>query len=421
MMETMRVSVKLLDKILFLFVFSSVVLLLIPVLKFGDVNASFGDALMVITLGMMIILRRLRVEVVRYGKLWFISGMLLIGGFCLSAVINTGNLAETINGIIQYLFVILLFPAFFFSVKQSRSLIYGFMVGIALNVAVAIIAWHQGLTFGGMWGIAGRMAGLFGNPNAFAKTMALAFVIFLNMTMKERGWTKAVGFLLMFSCVIGVMLSASFGGIIALCIGAGIYLIYLRKIRVIVVLCILFVVFRIVYVSEIFRGMNEKLNKRSAMFQSNADIRSLGSFELKMQRNQESLQWIFAHPLLGRGMEDLEDLGNDIRVHNWLLIAYEEGGLLSFLGVFGILVYLIQFMKERYRLCCAETRALAIAFLVVFILNAQTNTQMNGRFWWVGLFIVMSIINTEAMSNRRFVTGTDDQIVRRSKSIKFIL
>ena len=385
-------------------VFLTTALLLMPVVRPWAVNLSVGDLLLIAVCGLLVLRGRVRMlSLLREERGWFLSGTLLLAGFMISDLIHGGRGGEAgLLGMAQYLFVVLLMPALLLGAPHPRAAFWGLLAGSVANVLAAALAWRYGWQLPGT--VAGRLSGLLGNPNALAKSLAIPSILFLDLALRERARRAVWGYAGVLACMAGAVLAASFGGILAQGMGLVAYLAMLKKRRALLAIGILGAVGYGLMSSGWLAGLNDKLDERMARFYAYSSVRTLGSFEVKVALMRESLETISENPLVGKGIQDKEEDGYAElfmhQVHNWPLIVYESGGILSFAGAVGILFYLIGYVKRKGAGCRPETRAAAWAGLGVFLLNMQTNPHMYARFWWVALFVLLRMVQDEARANR---------------------
>ena len=381
-------------------VFLTTAMLMMPVLRPWVINLVYGDLLLFAVLGFFIVRGQVPVHsVLQENRAWFVSGCFLMAGFMLSDLVDGGRGgAEGLFGMAQYLCVILLIPVFFLGAPNPRAASWGLLAGAWINVLAAVLTWKYDLVLPGT--VAGRLSGLLGNPNTLAKNLAIPLVLFLNGALQATARRAVWGYAGVLACVAGSVLAASFGGILALGVGAVAYLAVLRKRRILLAIGILGVAGYVLAASGWLTGLNAKLDERMGRFYAYSSVTSLGSSEVKIALMRESLETVLENPFVGRGIKSQEEDGYaDLfmhKVHNWPLIVCESGGILSFAGVVGILCYLVAFIGHRASRCRSETRAVAWAALVVFLVNMQTNTHMYARFWWVALFVVLRMVWDEA-------------------------
>jgi len=385
-------------------IFATSALLTMPVVRLWNFNFGVGDMFLCATLGILALSGRLRgLRTVRNERRWFVSGFLLLVGFILSDLVNGGQ-ADTkgLFTLAQYAAVIILIPFLYLGAPHSKAAVFGYLAGIIANVVVATLAWNYGWLVPGT--IAGRYSGLFGNPNALAKNLAVPAILFLDLGIRSRNVPRWIAYGGVLMCGLGGILAASFGGILAISIGVVAYLALIGKRGVLYGFGLLALLAYLLFATEILSGFSEKLDERIENARLYSSVRELGSFERKIGLMHESILTILSNPIVGRGLQSYEgDVDSEYEwnvVHNWELIVYETGGILSFVGALGMLLYLLVSVRSRAFLCRPETRAVAYASMAVFFLNAQTNTHMFPRFWWIAPFLVLRMVKDEAMRSR---------------------
>lgn len=378
-------------------IFLTTAMLMMPVVRPWAVNLSVGDVLLCVTVGTLLLSGRIKaLNIAQEEPKWFISGWLLLAGFALSDLVQGGRGDfNSLFTLAQYLTVIVLIPLMYLGGSHPQAAYYGLLAGALINVAAAILAWKYDWMAIGT--VAGRLSGLMENPNTLAKNLAIPAILFLDLGVRSHAIRGLWGYAGVLFCFIGAILAASFGGLMAMGFGLAAYLFMVGKRKLLYGIGSFFVGGYILVATGLMTSLSENIDERMARASAQFNVRELGSFERKLGLMRESIDTILSNPIIGRGLSYEGDIDSIVEwnvVHNWELLVYETGGILAFMGAVGIIIYLFGSVRSRVVEVEPEMRAAAYASLGVFILNAQTNTHMYSRYWWVGMFVVLRMLRT---------------------------
>lgn len=273
----------------------------------------------------------------------------------------------------------------------------------------------------------GRETGLTRHPNELGTFCAMAFPYLLCLAnTKERSertrryiWMGAALF-----PVLGVLLSGSMTGAVALAVGAVVYLVLTNRrgrFRA-VVLVVAALVLGGYLVANFSNYQTQFLGQRIESFlTSNAGKYTM---EQRVLANQTALSDIEKSPLQGLGFQSqVSTMGGNITVHNTLLLAWHDGGLFTLMGILAVLFgaamalmrswrYLRQTGLSMYRPYIAA----AVAAFGGSLVCIQTSPILYQRSSWfpVAMAYVVGVLMRESVMNRYEVLQKDGARDKRS-------
>lgn len=217
---------------------------------------------------------------------------------------------------------------------------------MALGISAAITAFFA--VGQRLWGfpafgppqVWGREIGLTRQANELGTFCALVFpyVLCLGATSGKQSARWLWGLLGLFG-IIGVLLSGSMTGALALFVGVVIYLALTNsrgRMRAGILLFVGAVTFGAVAVGYSNNNTQFVTQRISALVAGGQGRLTL---DQRLVANRHAVQDIEANPLQGQGFHSqVKSIGADIQVHNSILLAWHDGGLFTMLGIVIVLV-----------------------------------------------------------------------------------
>lgn len=336
---------------------------------------------------------------------WIKNPMVLpFAVFTIGALLSLGssnNLQIAILEIFQSVYVgIFFFPLTWIMVK--RGLLNKIVMNLILSSLIAnLIALydkfanaHFGSILGGAYaaGITLRFAGPFGHPNTLGTfsliTFSLAFVLLMceKSTQKKLFYISAILFSLS-----GVALSGSNMALFGLISSVIIIIIFMtNKWQINLFLKILWLLLLIIPLLS-FTNIGKDLIQPISR---NVNRAMTVTINARTEIYSSSLSAISDSPLIGKGFDQLPTSGISESerllpgfIHNVILSTWYSGGVLSMLGLFITMVFLVVIALRSLFLSKSPSYpplllALASSSLAILIIS-QTEASLYRRDWWL--------------------------------------
>ena len=253
----------------------------------------------------------------------------------------------------------------------------------------------------------------FMNANAFAKNFAvLVPIIFLFSS--QIGFSRLHRIIIIIICMLTVILSGSFGGIISIVISILLCIIYtalMRKIHlsykhlVVIMLVILFVIFSMDYIREFYNTWNifGVIRRRLEPVLQSGDIYQAGSLGLKQQLMNYGVELINNNPIIGIGTRKFNVLSEGITMHNSYLLLWVEGGVFSFIG-FLIILMTPYFRSNRISKFLSDERLMEMIVYLIFAIASYTNNAVYQRDSMIILLLSTSILSSKGVRTKSWTS-----------------
>lgn len=340
---------------------------------------------------------------------WIVGAVLVVLGLLVSDLLGETPPDRTIAAVSQYMFayVVLMWLAFALPTRKhvTRS-VWAFILGLATAVTIGglmyvfVPDWYVRFVDAGIFVMKLRLAPFMG-PNGLAKTIALV-VPFLLSLLATDSITRPRTTIVLSVFVAGLVGAASFGGTLATLWGIGLYSVLApRGARRMLVrrglLGLTFMAIGIGVFGHQLEVLARPFERILHAFEA-GQLGSAGSASAKVQLMQDAAYLIAMSPLVGYGSLQsgiLTSTGEP--VHNTYLLAWVEGGLLSFVGILLVvlapLIYGLRiFFKQQ-----GQTDRLRAAVLLstasVFALNLMTNTNSYARYSVAPVVLMTALVS----------------------------
>ncbi|WGH78714.1 O-antigen ligase family protein [Jannaschia ovalis] len=346
---------------------------------------------------LLVMLVNRRIDLRFYGPatpLWLISCVLFLGGLVLGAVVNGDPMAGLVV-FVQYLYSLLVIPIVVAGRRLDQTL---FLIKVFV-VSVAVVMLHGAYLVHladnpdtRLLSPSGRLRSLIERENAAGAIAAIAitFSIFLYV----EGRLRLGAFLALLGILFyGVLLTGSNSATAAAFIGAVLFLLFSGRVRILLVALpvlaaggALLLRFGEDLLPEVFR-------RRVFQALASGDIEQAGTFSDRFLLLKEALGIADGTAFLGLGADQYQELSEfGAPVHNTYLLVLSEGGILSLLGLFGLLltgIYLgARMLADR---AAVSRAALTLATIIFFALLINVFAHVYARFWHVPLALALSL------------------------------
>lgn len=230
---------------------------------------------------------------------------------------------------------------------------------IVISIVLSFLAVYE-YCFG-LWGVPanGRVQVLFPNPNHFAGFIALAMTFALSalLSVPERSWFRWLIWLSLATGTVALVLAASKGGVLSLCLGFFIVLFYKRR------------VWSYIFITGIMLALIVVLFTPLKETVFNREINDPFTFE-KKELYTETFNYLKDYPILGTGLEtfkyyyprykSMPELRSAPYVHNEILNLWSDLGIL---GVFAFVWGLVVVFSKMHLLISKESKFYLTAFM----------------------------------------------------------
>ncbi len=366
--------------------------------SFGYVT--LGDAFAMLTLLVMLVQQRL--PLYPFGNAtagWLIGVLMLTGGLTLGSAMN-GNLVNGLVVVGQYCFSLLLLPVLVMQRDRAEvifliKVFVAAMIVVMLHGAYAVEYTPDDLRFVSR---NGRLAGLVERENATAAlaAMSITFTLWLYFIGEVRGWLLPVLLaplawgLLLTGSNSGFMLAAI--GIVCLALFSGALGVLLRLVVAVAVLAVVVHLWGHLFLPEIF------LERVFGALES-GDVSEAGTFDDRVALMREAFALTRHTILLGLGADQYRIISAyEAPVHNAYLLLLAEGGLVSLMGHFVLMMTAIYLAFPVWH--SRDTRwfgVLTLTIVAMFAFAQMGITHYYGRFWIMPWLLAISASVAAAM------------------------
>ncbi|MBI5554955.1 MAG: O-antigen ligase family protein [Elusimicrobia bacterium] len=322
----------------------------------------FGDTLIIVLIWCFfcIWLTQMIVSGTLKTRLTVLNKILLVGlAAALIGLVRSPHLYESLQAFLK-LTALFMFGLVILN-YENRARVFSTIVKttIWLSVALSILAVYE--YYFGLWGAPayGRVQVLFPNPNHFAGFIALAMTFALSVLLSapEQNWFRWLTWLSLVTGLAALVLTASKGGALSLCLGFSLVLFYKRKVWSYVFITGILLVLIAILITPL----------KETVF--NREINDPFTYE-KKELYAETFRYLRDYPILGTGLEtfkyyyprykSMPELRSAPYVHNEILNLWSDLGVL---GVFALVWGLVIFFSRMHLLIYKENRFYLIAFM----------------------------------------------------------
>jgi len=294
------------------------------------------------------------------------------------------------------MFVIIVLPTAINNSSRNNYYIYSYILGLLVSVAIGLLDFNNIISVEGFISNKRRLESFFENPNAMAKIIALSLPIFIYLFSSNNKYKyKSFIIISMVIMVWGLISTASYGGIISCLLGVLIYgILSDNKLKTILVYMFITTIF--LSTALYFKYPDTFIDRvvNNILYKSG----EYGSMNYKIELFRIAIDWVLANPLVGIGPGGFSvNAGLSTTIHNSYLLLWVEGGILAIVGLVYIFYKLIKTILNQQNITQNEL-ALAITVIIIFMINAGTNTHLYQRYLYIPLFIS---VNNAVFKNLR--------------------
>ena len=326
--------------------------------------------------------------------LWLLSFLLFVGGISLGSVVN-GDSTELIKTFLQYFFSLIVLPVLLAgrSYEQIVALLKVLIASITFVMIFGIyVIYFMDDPGPRLISYNGRLRSLIERENECATMAGIAAILLLGLYFLKQIRLRWVLFCLPF-LYFGVLLTGSNSGLILSVVGtiSIMLLCGTKRHMIIVVVCVVAAVLAVLNLGAFF--LPEEFQERVLGAFLNADLSEAGTFTGRFEMLREAIEISRETLFIGLGAGQYHEISaHDTQVHNVYLLSLTEGGLISLIGLVGLLltgVYLGWMAIVSGR----SPKVAAISLTVLFIVALQLNMfpTFYARFWNVPLILTMAL------------------------------
>ncbi|SMX47304.1 O-antigen ligase family protein [Actibacterium lipolyticum] len=326
--------------------------------------------------------------------LWLFSFALFTGGLLIGSLVN-GSMTSGIVIFVQYTYSMILIPIVLASrpFEQTVMLTKVFVLGVAVTMLHGAYLVHFAddppvrLVSG-----SGRLRSLIERENAAAGLAAICITFTLWLFFVKR-ISLPLCLLLFAALFYGVLLTGSNTGIIATVIGISSLVLFSRSRKLVFATLGLGVLAVVVTLNWGDLFLPEVFQKRVLGALESGDLQKAGTFEDRLYLIREALGIANDRLFIGLGADQYRVLSeHSAPVHNAYLLILSEGGLMSLIGMAGLILtgmYLgTAAMRENHSYM---TGVLTITIVVLFALMLNAFAHFYARFWNVPWVLALAL------------------------------
>ncbi|MFD1794953.1 hypothetical protein FQV27_16130 [Paracoccus aurantiacus] len=377
-------------------IFAGITVFLSPInylrADFAYVTAS--DVFAMMTLILMYVTGRIPLHPFgRASKAWYCSVFLLIFGLLASSAVN-GDLQAGLEVVAQYCFSLMLIPLLFLQRPRAEVLLLIKIFVLAMVFVMLHGAWYMEFAPKDFRFVtpSGRLSSLVERENAAGALAALA--ITFSMWMYFTGQIRMYLLLILIAPLgYGLLLTGSNTGFFLTAIGMFSLALFSGALRLLAGMVVVgFLLFFVIYNwGELF--LPEIFIKRVLGALETGNLDEAGTFSDRMFLIHEAYGVTRDTILLGLGANQYRLISAEgAPVHNTYLLLLAEGGLISLLGHFGMMM--TGLLVGLPVLLSRKTRwygALTITTIVMLALVQNGLAHFYARFWAVPWFLAISL------------------------------
>jgi O-antigen ligase/O-antigen/teichoic acid export membrane protein len=280
---------------------------------------------------------------------------------------------------------------------QVKTAVILWVASVALSGAAAIAQ----LLFGNV--IPGGAVASWGRDSGFAQSvtdlggMTAAALVPALMVLAFSSIRRRLG-LLVCGCIVlilaGLMLSGSVGSLLAAGVAIALWAVSSRlQTRLFIILCIVGLGGFLALSAQQQAGGQSPFQRITTV--GNAADPNSGTIWSRVATYQAAWERIQENPLIGVGLDSQSAQANAFRVHDVLLGAWYETGLVGAVGVFILLVSVAVIGRRTIREArSTEERALALALLLgfaAFVVYLLGEPFLYERYGWVSVALLLAL------------------------------
>lgn len=363
-------------------------------LRAGFAYITLSDVFAMLTLAVMYMQGRLPMHPFgRVSTLWYCGVFMLIFGLLFGSAIN-GNMTNGLTVAVQYFFSLLIMPMLLLQRPRAEVLLLVKVFVLAMVFVMLHGAWYVEFAPKDFRFVtrSGRLSSLVERENAAGAlvAMAITFSLWLWFIREIRA---ALLVILLLPLVYGLLLTGSNTGFFLTALGAFFLVLASGRLKLMVGLAVTGAIFAFVIVTWGEYFLPEIFIKRVLGALETGDMNEAGTFSDRMYLIHEAYGISRDTILIGLGADQFRTISIfNAPVHNTYLLLLAEGGLVSLLGLFvllitGLLIGLPVLFSPRTRWYGAMT----VTVVVMLALVQNGIAHFYARFWAVPLFLAFSV------------------------------
>lgn len=331
---------------------------------------------------------------------WKVATFLILLGAALAAPradSDLGNYAVAA----RLAYILLVWPWTAFACLNSKDRLLTamrlFVVGAGISGFVGLLELH-GLHIHGALLQDGRAAGLTQHVNDQGAVLGAAVPIAFGLWLRRRrGTSDPMMLLSLAGILIGLVSSGSVSGMLAGSVGVSVLLARGRSVRTVIKSALVIVVSYYVGVRLLNHSALSPLG-RLRLTTSSAALYGQNTSASRVETWQLAWHQILHNPFVGRGLDarsgmlDLPSVDGftttSLQTHNFILLAWYQGGLLTVIGVMTAVVYAFRQCWRRTNNLLAEVAFASFSASFVF---ALTGPVLFDRFFWFPAMLLLIV------------------------------
>ena len=368
-----------------------------PSIRLQNLYFTISDFFLIASIILLVLKSRFGIRKLTsvYHKDLVLGFYLIFIGFTVSSI-SASYYEKYLVILLQYMFVIIVLPTAINNSSRNNYYIYSYILGLLVSVAIGLLDFNNIISVEGFISNKRRLESFFENPNAMAKIIALSLPIFIYLFSSNNKYKyKSFIIISMVIMVWGLISTASYGGIISCLLGVLIYgILSDNKLKTILVYMFITTIF--LSTALYFKYPDTFIDRvvNNILYKSG----EYGSMNYKIELFRIAIDWVLANPLVGIGPGGFSvNAGLSTTIHNSYLLLWVEGGILAIVGLVYIFYKLIKTILNQQNITQNEL-ALAITVIIIFMINAGTNTHLYQRYLYIPLFIS---VNNAVFKNLR--------------------
>lgn len=325
---------------------------------------------------------------------WLLSFMLFSGGITLGSIVN-GDPTELMKTFLQYFFSLIVLPVLLAgrSYEQTVALLKVLIASITFVMIFGIYVMYFVDDPGPrLISYNGRMRSLIERENECATMAGIATILLLGLYFLKEIRLRWVWFCLPF-LYFGVLLTGSNSGLILTVVGtiSTMFLCGAKRHMILVVVCAVAALLAVLNFGVYF--LPDVFQARVLGAFLNADINEAGTFTGRFDMLFEAIEVSRGTLFIGLGAGQYQEISaHNTQVHNVYLLSLTEGGLMSLIGLVGLLLTGV-YLAWGAIISGHSSTVAAISLTVLSIVALQLNMfpTFYARFWNVPLILTMAL------------------------------